>query len=123
MTTELMHAVTSALSDTEQGTQLSSAFFRCVICKYPVRGLYFHLINRVLYRTKVLILMKSFSSSIELILNFLKNQLSLLLLEWVYCWVLCSLKLIYLCTVLSTHSLDYSSQENCEPVNGYSLSH
>lgn len=100
-----MHAVTSALSDTEQGTQLSSAFFRCVICKYflPVRGLYFHLINRVLYRTKVLILMKSFSSSIELILSFLKNQSSILLLEWVYCWVLCSLTLIYLYTVLSTH--------------------
>lgn len=105
MITQLMHAATSAFSDTEQGTQLSSAFFRYVICKYflPVRGLYFHLINRVFYRTKVLILMKSFSSSIELISYFLKNQLSVLLLEWVYCWVLYSLTMIYLCTVLSTH--------------------
>ena len=97
-----MHAVTSALSDTEQGTQLSSAFFRRVICKYffPVRGLYFHLINRVLYRTKVLILMKSFSTSIELILSFLKNQSSILLLEWVYCWVLFSyIDLFVYCSV------------------------
>lgn len=47
--------------------------------------------------------MKSFSSSIELILSFLKNQSSILLLKWVYCWVLYSLTLIYLYTVLSAH--------------------